>query len=117
MDKKIMKTIGKNIELCRNQMSISQEDLGKFLGVSQEQVSYIENGKRPIDLVKLEKLSSLFDVSMKEMVDSEISTFSINKFQFRYKRNDIDKLNAIAFISEFANDLVQLKKIENESEY
>lgn len=114
MDRKIMKIIGHNIELCRNQMGIRQEDLGKFLGISQEQFSYIENGKRPIDVVKLEKLSSLFDVSMKEIVDSEISTFSINKFQFRFKRDDIDKLNAIAFINEFANNLVQLEKIENE---
>lgn len=47
----------------RGKKRLTQQDMGNFLGISQNAYSYWENDKVKIDNVSLEKLSDFFDES------------------------------------------------------
>ena len=83
--------------------------------MDQVQVSYIENGKRPIDVVNLKKLADLYDIPMKEFLEEEISGKQLKQYAFRKKREDTNALSAIAFLNEFSNNIIHLEKLLNDS--
>ncbi len=72
--KKIKKktSAGDAMHIYREMHEMTQEDLGKKLGgISRQNVSHMERGKRPISLKTAKKLASLFDVSVEHFIDPE----------------------------------------------
>jgi len=63
-DNALKYTIGKNIKLFREKNNFTQEEVAKFIDITQEEMSYIENSKREIRITVLkiakEKLGLLF---------------------------------------------------------
>ena len=114
MEEKFRSIIAKNIKKCREENDYKQRQIARYLGMEQVQISYIENGKRPIDVVNLKKLADLYDIPMKEFLGEEISGKQINKYAFRNKREDANVLPAIAFLNEFSNNVIHLEKLLNE---
>lgn len=55
----------------RNQLNLSQEELGKMLGVSKVSISKYENGLQHPDLEKLLQLSDIFGVSIDYLLGKE----------------------------------------------
>jgi transcriptional regulator with XRE-family HTH domain len=61
MDSKI---IGENLRKLRNIARYNQQSIADFLSVDQSFISMIENGERSISIDMLDKLASLFGVSV-----------------------------------------------------
>jgi len=55
--------IGERLKNLRNERSISQPELGKIIGVSQQSISCYENYTRDPDTETLKKIAQYFDVS------------------------------------------------------
>lgn len=109
--KDIKRNIAQNMQFLRNESGLKQQKLGEYLGITKEQVSYIECMKRPIDVIKLKKIADLFNIPMDELLSKKILEYKANVFAFRSDDIDSKTLEAIAFINEFANDLIKLKKL------
>lgn len=54
---------GKTLKELRVEKGISQRELGKFLGVCNQTVSFWESGRSEPDLDSLVKISNFFEVS------------------------------------------------------
>jgi len=53
--------MGQKLKEIREYLGYSQDDVAKYLAIARSAVSLIENGKRKIDSVELQKLSELFE--------------------------------------------------------
>lgn len=67
-------TLGERLVRLRNQKGLSQDALAEALGVSRQSVSKWETDASVPELDKLVKLSSLFGVSLDELVQGEVSS-------------------------------------------
>ena len=65
---------GKFISELRHQKGLTQEELGRKLGVSNKTVSRWENGNYMPDIETLRLLAKEFSVSMEELLDGEPKT-------------------------------------------
>jgi len=63
-----MKTLGKKIRLLRHQKGWSQEDVAKRLAISIPAFSKIETGITDVNLSRLEQISSLFEMSVVQLL-------------------------------------------------
>lgn len=62
------KTLGARIKYLRTEKQMSQDDLGKILGISKQTLSGIETGYRSTTIEILCKASDFFDVSTDYLV-------------------------------------------------
>lgn len=69
--------IGINIKVHRKKIGITQEQLGKIVGVGKSNISMYESGDRipPLDIV--EKMSELFGVGLDDLMGRKSRTSSI----------------------------------------
>jgi transcriptional regulator with XRE-family HTH domain len=74
-----MKTLGKKIRLLRHQKGWSQEDVAKRLDISIPAFSKIETGITDINLSRLEQISTLFEMSVVQLL-----TFNDTEQQEKY---------------------------------
>jgi len=56
----LYKEIGRKLKKAREKNGLTQSQVGKYLGVAREQISYYETGSREIDLLSLSKLADLY---------------------------------------------------------
>jgi len=63
-----MKLLGKKIRLLRHQKGWSQEDVAKQLDISIPAFSKIETGITDINLSRLEQISTLFDMTIVQLL-------------------------------------------------
>ena len=63
-------SIGEQIVKYRKQLGITQEELGRSVGVSTQAVSRWENGETLPNADTLQRLSALFDVSINTLLGS-----------------------------------------------
>ncbi|HEM7144003.1 TPA: helix-turn-helix transcriptional regulator [Providencia stuartii] len=54
--------VGKKIKRYRKEMNLTAEELGRYIGVSQQQISRYESGDNHINIDFLSQLSELFKV-------------------------------------------------------
>ena len=59
-----MNSFGAKLKSCRKDMSLSQKELGQKVGVAESTISLYESNKRFPDAETLQKISSLFNVSL-----------------------------------------------------
>ncbi len=79
-----MKTLGKKIRLLRHQKGWSQEDVAKRLDISIPAFSKIETGITDINLSRLEQISSLFDMTVVQLLtfnDAEQEKTFVNELE------------------------------------
>lgn len=62
----IRKKIGLRIKELRNKEGISQEALAGLANLDRTYVNSVENGKRNISVVNIEKIATALNVSLKE---------------------------------------------------
>jgi len=103
--------VARNIKSLREREGLTQEQLGDYLGVSKEQISYIENLKRPIDVIKLKKVADLFGVQVDDLMDEKMTKNLEVAYSFRTEFVDGNTLKAVAFLNEFSNDLLRLRRM------
>lgn len=62
----IEKQVGNRIKQLRNNLGISQEELGFRSGVHRTYIASLEVGKRNVSIVTLEKIVKALDISMSD---------------------------------------------------
>lgn len=82
-----MKSLGKKIRLLRHQKGWSQEDVAKRLDISIPAFSKIETGITDINLSRLEQISTLFEMSVVQLLTFN-ETEQDQKFQ-----NELETVN------------------------
>lgn len=84
-----MKALGKKIRLLRHQKGWSQEDVAKKLDISIPAFSKIETGITDINLSRLEQISTLFDMTVVQLLtfnDDEHDQKAINELDIVNKK-------------------------------
>ncbi|RFU69440.1 XRE family transcriptional regulator [Peribacillus saganii] len=66
-----MRNIGKVIMRRRKELHLTQEDLGKKLGVSKSYICQLESGFRQLSIDKLESVGKVLDIDIFEYVQLE----------------------------------------------
>ncbi len=65
----IRKKLGQRIKSLRKERSISQEELADIAGLDRTYINSVENGKRNISIVNIEKIAIAFGISLKDFFD------------------------------------------------
>ena len=97
----INKTIGNNIQILREHAGFTQSNLAEFLKVDQSLISKIEKGTRAITVDMVEKLASLFGVTLEQMESQSVSTSKLTT-AFRSGSLSVEEMEAISAINRIA---------------
>ncbi len=60
--------VGKNIKKIRENMKLTQEELAEKLSVTRQAISNYETGKTQPDIETLNKIASILEVSVEELI-------------------------------------------------
>ena len=104
------KELGNRIKTIRENASLTQDEVAKYLGISKEKFAGIELGVFSPTLVILNQLAKLFDVSVKTLTEN---IKELNYDDFNIAKETKDKLDMIDLFyanKNFANNL-QFKPI------
>ena len=72
-------TIGMNIKKYRKRMGLTQDELGKKLGIKQQTIAMYENDKTNIKPVTLKKIANALNVSLTDLMPELLLTDSEKK--------------------------------------
>ena len=104
--------IGTNIKLFREKLNLTQDILADYLGTKREMISYYENGKRPIELSRLEKLADLFDVELHDLLQENPSPVELElAFAFRSEGLDDSDVNSISDFKRIVRNYIRMRTI------
>lgn len=104
--------IGENIRYLRENAGYTQSSLAQFLNVDQSLVSKIEKGERNLSADMLEKIATLFGVTVRQLESQPIAE---SKLSFAFRGSDlstsemeaITAINKIALNSEFMTTILK----------
>jgi len=68
----ILKSLGYNIRLIRQEKQLRQKTVAKLCDMDSGSYSNIENGKRNITILTLFKISKVLKISMTELMNFEL---------------------------------------------
>ena len=89
---KMNKEMENRIKTIRENASLTQDEVAKYLGISTEKFAGIELGIIPPTLVILNQLSKLFDVPVKTLTEN---SKELNYADFNIEKETKDKLDMI----------------------
>ena len=108
----MQKEIGDRLKKLREDSNYTQEQIAIYLGITQGQLSKIENGNRTLNLNLLDKISSLYSCSH-EYILLKSDEYSIPKVAFRVSENFVD-LNVVAKMNQIIENLKFLRSLDSE---
>ena len=62
----ILKKLGERIKELRKKASISQEKLAELAALDRTYINSVENGRRNISIINIEKIVNALDISLKD---------------------------------------------------
>lgn len=68
----IKSKIGLRIKKIRQEKGISQETLAHFADLDRTYINSVENGKRNISILNIEKIARALEISLKDFFNHEI---------------------------------------------
>lgn len=86
------KELGNRIKTIRENASLTQDEVAKYLGITREKYAGIELGVFPPTLEILNQLAKLFNVSVKTLTEN---TKELNYADFNTAQKTKDKLDMI----------------------
>lgn len=104
--------VGENIRILRDNAGFTQGNLARFMGVDQSLISKVEKGERSLSADMLEKIASLFGVTVNQLEDQDIAASKLS-FAFRgsefsvAEMETISAINKIALNSEFMRVIIE----------
>lgn len=84
-------TFGEKLSSLRKQANLTQSDLADKLNVSRQAITKWENGTGLPDLDNIKKLSSIFNISIDELLDYKVEEI---KLELDTSKETIDKENS-----------------------
>ena len=106
--------IGEKVKVLREKAGLSQAQLAQFLGVDQSNISKCEKGERQFQVDHLERLGSLFGLSLGDLMNEDIHVSPL-QIAFRADGMLADDLQAIADVQQIALNLDQMRALLRES--
>jgi transcriptional regulator with XRE-family HTH domain len=104
--------IGRNVKAYREKLHYTQDVIANFLGVKREIISYYENGKREIDLIKLERLADLFNVELQDLISEDLTIKELDfAIAFRTERLDESDLTQISEFQKIIKNFMKMQAI------
>ncbi len=112
-------SIGEQIKKYRNEVGLSQKELGEKLGVSQAMIAQYENEKRIPKRETLRKIAYALKISDISLLENSDNNFDLSSLDFNDQlsimlRNIIDNPNAESIIRNIANGEEYLVKAPND---
>ena len=105
------KVIGKNLKELRRENGYTQEQVSNYLGITQSNLSKIENGERNFNMTLLDKLCLLYNCSPEYLL-GETDTHERSRIAFRSDEK-VD-LNVVAKMNEITGYLKLLRKLDGD---
>lgn len=99
--------IAEKMKQLRQRSGLSQEDLGRLLGVSKQAVSMYERGARSVDLETLNKLADIFSVDINLLCGRKTSPIKIPVLGYVAAGIPIQAITDIIDYEELAPDMLK----------
>ncbi len=103
--------IGKNLKELRRENGYTQEQVSKYLEITQSNLSKIENGDRNFNMTLLEKLCLLYNCSPEYLLGQ---TDFHEKTSIAFRSDEKVDLNVVAKMNEITGFLKLLRKLEGD---
>ncbi len=103
--------VGRNLAQFRERFGLTQAAFAGYLGITREEVSYYETGKRSVPIAVLSKAAALFCVHEYDFYEEDAATQSVNlAFAFRAEDLKAEDLTSIAAFKKIVRNYVDMKK-------
>jgi len=107
--------IGSNIRHFRERMNLSQSQLAQYLGVTREEISYYETGKRSLPSKHLSKAANLFCIDEYDLFENDPEMHAINvALAFRTDNVSPEDLPLIANFQKIVRNYINMTKKLND---
>ena len=108
---KMKNTVGKNLYTLRRENGYTQEQVSKYLGITQSNLSKIENGERNFNMTLLDKLCLLYNCSPEYLLGE---TDTHEKSSIAFRSDEKVDLNVVAKMNEITGYLKLLRKLDGD---
>ena len=108
---KMKNTVGKNLYTLRRENGYTQEQVSKYLGITQSNLSKIENGERNFNMTLLDKLCLLYNCSPEYLLGE---TDIHEKSSIAFRSDEKVDLNIAAKMNEITGYLKLLRKLDGD---
>ena len=108
---KMKNTVGKNLYTLRRENGYTQEQVSKYLGITQSNLSKIENGERNFNMTLLDKLCLLYNCSPEYLLGEDDSH---DKSSIAFRSDEKVDLNVVAKMNEITGYLKLLRKLDGD---
>lgn len=85
-DKEFLKRVGRNLKFYRVLNGFTAASLGEKMGVSHQQIYKYESGLDCLNLLWLERLTSIFDISLQDLLGVENKETDANRIELELIR-------------------------------
>ena len=100
-------TMGEYIKYLRTERNLSQEELGKMVGVQRAAVQKWENGHvENIKRSTIKKLSAIFNVSPCDLMKWDEETQTISSIETKYNKTVTEALNLFQQLDDFDQERI-----------
>lgn len=105
------KIVGKILNELRRENGYTQEQVSSYLGITQSNLSKIENGERNFNMTLLDKLCLLYNCSPEYLLGEE--DFH-EKSSIAFRSEEKVDLNVVAKMNEITGYLKLLRKLDGD---
>lgn len=104
--------IGRNLQRYREQSGLTQEALAQYLGISREEVSYYETGKRTFPTRLITDAVRLFGIDEYDLLETDPESSKV-KIALAFRAGDLstEDLRHIADFRKIVLNYVEMRKI------
>lgn len=100
--------IVENIRELRKRFSFSQEEVGKYLGITQPAYQKYETGQTEVSMEVLEKLSRLYGIDEYEIMTGDVEQLQLASV-FAFRRNGIEgNLDEVAHFQQIVKNYLMM---------
>ncbi len=106
------KVVGKNLNELRRKNGYTQQQVSDYLGITQSNLSKIENGERNFNMTLLDKLCLLYNCTPEYLL-GETDIYVKSRIAFRSDEK-VD-LSVVAKMNEITGFLTLLRKLDGDN--
>ena len=103
--------VGTTLNKLRRENGYTQEQVSNYLGITQSNLSKIENGERNFNMTLLDKLCLLYNCSPEYLLGE---TDSHEKSSIAFRSDEKVDLNVVAKMNEIKGFLKLLRKLDSD---
>ena len=107
----MINVVGKNLKKLREENKYTQEQVSDYLGITQSNLSKIENGERNFNMTLLDKLCLLYNCSPEYLLGE---TDFHEKSRIAFRSDEKVDLNVVAKMNEITGFLKLLRKLDGD---